>query len=43
MFGSPRAGQVAFRSPREARTGANGEIGIVLIALQAPRYIAAKP
>lgn len=43
MFGFPRAGQVAFRSPQEARTGAIGEIGIVLMAPQAPRYIAAKP
>lgn len=44
MFGSRRAaGQVAFRSPWEAQTGAIGEIGIVLMAPQAPRYIAAKP
>lgn len=43
MFGSPQAGQVAFRSPWEAQTGAIGEIGIVLMAPQAPRYIAAKP
>lgn len=43
MFGSPRAGQVAFRSPWEAQTGAIGQIGIVLMAPQAPRYIAAKP
>lgn len=43
MFGPPRAGQVAVRSPWEAQTGAIGEIGIVLMAPQAPRYMAAKP
>lgn len=43
MFGPPRAGQVAFRSPWEAQTGAIGEIGIVLMAPQAPRDMAAEP
>lgn len=43
MFGPPPVGQVAFRSPWESQTGATGEIGIVLMAPQAPRHMAAKP
>lgn len=35
-------GQVVFRSPSEAQTGATGEIGIVLMAPRAPGNTAAE-